>query len=78
MKIRKATSKDVPVIWKLTRELAEYEKFLDVCTITKAETAKILFGKKSIVECYLIEDKGKVVSMLDRRENNDLVWKKVN
>jgi GNAT superfamily N-acetyltransferase len=63
MKIRKAKKTEVATVWKLTRELAEYENDLHVCKVTKDMIAKMFFGKKACGECYFVEDQGTIVGM---------------
>jgi GNAT superfamily N-acetyltransferase len=61
--IKKATSKDVAVIWKLTKELAAYEGYAHECTITQTQTRNMFFGKLACAECYLIVHKNKIIGM---------------
>lgn len=59
--IRSATKKDVPVIFALIKELAEYEKLADQIKTTEDELRKTLFGKDQFVEILLAEYDNKIV-----------------
>lgn len=59
--IRSATEKDVPVIFALIKELAEYEKLTDQIKTTEDELRKTLFGKDRFVEILLAEYDNKIV-----------------
>lgn len=59
--IRSATEKDVPVIFALIKELAEYEKLADQIKTTEDELRKTLFGKDRFVEILLAEYDNKIV-----------------
>ena len=59
--IRSATEKDVPVIFALIKELAEYEKLADQIKTTEDELRKTLFGKDQFVEILLAEYDNKIV-----------------
>jgi GNAT superfamily N-acetyltransferase len=51
--IRPAELADVPVILKLIRELAEYEKLLDACVATEELLRKNLFGPERAAEALV-------------------------
>lgn len=57
--IREATPEDVPSIYSLVRDLAEYEKMSDEVVGTDEMMHESLFGEKAVAECILatIEDK---------------------
>ena len=55
IKIRKAELKDVIIILKLIKELAEYEKLLDEVTASEDKLMNTIFGKDKFVEVWLAE-----------------------
>lgn len=59
--IRPATPDDLPVIEKLIRDLAEYEKLAHAVTLSPAELRAHLFGPRPYAEVLLAEDAGEVV-----------------
>jgi GNAT superfamily N-acetyltransferase len=59
--IRPATPADVPVIEKLIRDLAEYEKLSHAVTLSTADLHSHLFGPRPYAEVLLAEDAGAVV-----------------
>ena len=59
--IRTATPADVPVIAKLIRGLAEYEKLAHACAGTELDLHRYLFGSPRYAEVLLAEDGGAVV-----------------
>lgn len=59
--IRTATEKDIPAIFLLIKELAEYEKLSDQIETTEDELNKTLFGENKFVEILLAEYDGKIV-----------------
>lgn len=59
--IRPATPDDVPVIAKLIRDLAEYERLLHRCLFKESDLRESLFGAKQYAEVILAEDAGQVV-----------------
>lgn len=59
--IRSATEKDVPVIFALIKELAEYEKLADQIKTTEDGLRKTLFGKDQFVEILLAEYNNNIV-----------------
>ncbi len=59
--IRAATPADVPVIAKLIRALAEYERLAHVVTFQERELQQHLFGDRKYAEVLLAEDSGTVV-----------------
>jgi GNAT superfamily N-acetyltransferase len=58
--IRSATEEDVPAIFSLIKELAEYEKLSDQVVTTEDELKKVLFGKNNFVEILIAEFKGQI------------------
>ena len=59
--IRSATENDVPVIFALIKELAEFEKLADQIKTSEDELRNTLFGKDRFVEILLAEFEQKVV-----------------
>ncbi len=59
--IRSATENDVPVIFSLIKELAEFEKLADQIKTSEDELRNNLFGKDKFVEILLAEYKHEVV-----------------
>ena len=59
--IRSATENDVPIIFALIKELAEFEKLADQIKTSEDELRNTLFGKDNFVEILLAEYEGKVV-----------------
>ncbi|QRN99586.1 GNAT family N-acetyltransferase [Archangium violaceum] len=59
--IRSATPSDVPVISRLIRALAEYEKLTHVVTLREEELREHLFGDRPYAEVVLAEEAGQVV-----------------
>src|SRR5688572_19428536 len=59
--IRPATPDDVPVIARLIRGLAEYERLLDRCVLKESDLREHLFGARKYAEVLLAEDAGAVV-----------------
>jgi len=59
--IRPATPDDVPIIAKLIRDLAEYERLLDRCVLQESDLREHLFGVRKYAEVILAEDAGAVV-----------------
>ena len=53
LKIKKAKSKDVPLIISLIKELAEYEKLSNEVVITEKGLTRNLFGSKKFAEVLL-------------------------
>jgi GNAT superfamily N-acetyltransferase len=53
--IRPAEPEDVPAIFSLIRDLAEYEKLSDMVTGTEAMLHDALFGPRPACECVLLE-----------------------
>lgn len=51
--IRSATTADVPIVYSLVRELAEYEKLLHEVVATEELVKRALFGPKPAAECVL-------------------------
>jgi len=56
--IRHATEKDVPLIYILIKELAEFEKMLDEVKATEASLLETLFGKQKFAEVLIAELNG--------------------
>jgi GNAT superfamily N-acetyltransferase len=54
--IRPATPVDVPVIAKLIRDLAEYERLAHVCVLKESDLHRHLFGEQKYAEVLLAED----------------------
>ncbi len=55
--IRPATADDVPVIARLIRELAEYQRAPDDAVATEPQLREVLFGAKPAAEVLLaLED----------------------
>jgi GNAT superfamily N-acetyltransferase len=59
-RIRPATAADVPLILRLIRELAEYEKLAHEVTATEADLHESLFGPRPIIEVLIAEADGDV------------------
>src|SRR4030067_2117279 len=59
--LRFAKEKDIPVIYSLIKELAEYEKLLDKVTVTEERLKENLFGKRNYAEVIIAELNGKPV-----------------
>lgn len=59
--IRAATPADVPVIAKLIRALAEYERLADKVVLQEVDLHRHLFGPRPYAEVLLAEDAGIVV-----------------
>ncbi len=59
--IRAATAADTPVIARLIRALAEYERLSDRVIFDEAELRQNLFGPRPYAEVLLAEDAGAVV-----------------
>ena len=59
--IRPATPADVPIIAKLIRDLAEYEKLAHAVVLKESDLQKHLFGSPKYAEVLLAEDAGAVV-----------------
>lgn len=59
--IRTASENDVPAIFALIKELAEFEKLADQVNTTENELRKTLFGEDRFVEILLAEFNGEIV-----------------
>ncbi|MEU8707567.1 GNAT family N-acetyltransferase [Streptomyces sp. NPDC048565] len=61
--IRTATSEDVPAIYAMVRELAEYEKALDEAKATEEQLREALFGERPAAYAHVAvsDDDGEVV-----------------
>jgi len=55
-RIRTATEDDVPAIYRLIRELAEYERALDRLENTPEQLRKDGFGDAPLFDCFVAED----------------------
>jgi GNAT superfamily N-acetyltransferase len=51
-----ATPADVPIVLKLIRELAEYEKLLHEVVANETAVREALFGSRTVAECVLAWD----------------------
>lgn len=58
--IRPATAADVPLILRLIRELAEYERLDHEVTATEDDLRESLFGAKPVIEVVIAEADGDV------------------
>jgi GNAT superfamily N-acetyltransferase len=61
--LRDATPEDVPVVHRLVRGLAEYERKLDKFTATVADYHRVLFGPRPYAQAILAEAGGRVVGV---------------
>lgn len=59
--IRNATPDDLPLIARLIRDLAEYERLADKVVLDEARLREHLFGPRPYAEVLLAEDGGEVV-----------------
>src|SRR5438067_1443422 len=59
--IRSATAADVPIIARLIRGLAEYERLAHVVSFDENRLRQDLFGPRPYAEVLLAEDAGQVV-----------------
>jgi GNAT superfamily N-acetyltransferase len=62
--IRKATSKDVAIILKFIRELAEFEKLSRLVEANEIKLKSTLFGKKPVAKVLIAEIKNKPIGFL--------------
>jgi GNAT superfamily N-acetyltransferase len=58
LRIRSAASEDVPLILRLIRELAQYEKLLHEVVATEEALHRHLFGAKAMAEVLIAEWQG--------------------
>jgi GNAT superfamily N-acetyltransferase len=58
--IRPARPQDVPRIYQLIRELAEYERSLDQVTVTEQDLALALFADRPAIFAHVAEQSGAV------------------
>lgn len=58
LRLRAATAGDVPVVLRLIRGLAEYERLLDECVATEAQLRESLFGDRPQAEVVIAEWEG--------------------
>jgi GNAT superfamily N-acetyltransferase len=61
LRIREATREDVPLLFSLVRELAEYERSPERVTGTESLLETALFGKPAVVEAMIAELGGEAV-----------------
>ncbi|MCU1430681.1 MAG: family N-acetyltransferase [Actinomycetia bacterium] len=61
MTIRDARPDDVPAIYSLVRELAEYERMLDDVESNEAMFERHLFGAEPVARALVADDDGEVV-----------------
>jgi GNAT superfamily N-acetyltransferase len=61
--IRPARVDDVPVIFSLVRELAEYEREPDAVEATEDDLREALFGPSPAAFCHVAEHEGEVVGI---------------
>jgi GNAT superfamily N-acetyltransferase len=54
--IKPATVRDVPVVLRMIRGLAEYEKLLDACSATETQLCESLFGPHPAAEVIIAWD----------------------
>jgi GNAT superfamily N-acetyltransferase len=59
--LRFAEEEDIPIIFSLIKELAEYEKLIDKLTVTEEMLKENLFGKRKYAEVIIAEIDGKTV-----------------
>ena len=59
--IKPATVRDVPVVLRMIRGLAEYEKLLDACSATEAQLCESLFGPHPAAEVIIAWDADEAV-----------------
>jgi len=62
--IRKAKPEDIPVIFRLIKDLAHYEKLSDQVTATEDLLRNNLFGKNQFVEVWMAEYQNKAAGYL--------------
>jgi GNAT superfamily N-acetyltransferase len=58
--IREATKSDIPIIFALIKELAEYEKLLPEVTASEKILEENLFGSKKYAEVFIAEFNGEI------------------
>lgn len=56
--IRMATEADVPIVFELIRDLAEYEHMTDDCVSTEQDIHDLLFGAGAVAEAVIAESDG--------------------
>ncbi len=61
--VRRATPADVPVLVRLVRDLAEYERSADQVEVDESQLEAALFGDAPAVFAHVAEDGGAVVGM---------------
>jgi GNAT superfamily N-acetyltransferase len=61
MNIDPATPEDVPLLLRLIRLLAEYERMSDQVVATEADVHRTLFGDKPTAEAVIARDNGEAV-----------------
>ena len=63
LRLRDATPGDVPVLLRLLRALAAYERKLDRCVVDEAGLARLLFGPCPYARGLLAEREGRALGM---------------
>ena len=61
--VRPAVETDVPVLLRLIRELADYEKLTDLVVASEEKLLKTLFGEKRVAEALVGSVEGEPVGM---------------
>jgi GNAT superfamily N-acetyltransferase len=61
--IRKAEKKDVPEIFRLIKELAEYEKAADEVKLTVEELERDGFGPEAVYKAFVADADGAILGM---------------
>ena len=59
LSLRLATANDVPQILSFIRQLADYEKLLDMVVADEAKLTATLFGDKAYAEVVIADYQGK-------------------
>lgn len=63
MKIRAAQASDMPAVWALIKELAEFEREPDAVIISPADLVRDGFGKQPLFRCWVAELDERIVGM---------------
>ena len=63
MTIREATIEDIPHIWQLIKDLAEYERSLDQVVASEADLANSFFSDNPKVFCHVATENDQVVGV---------------
>lgn len=61
--IRRGTKKDLPTVWRLIKELAEYEKAPHEVTLTLEQFEQDGFGERPLYEFLVAEEENQIVGM---------------